>query len=177
MCTERFLTIRKQECLEHSLKVVKLIVEEEKHQLEELKQEIQKSSEELEKFKEQEAFEQHNEVIRKEVEKVKRFDKGLKQRKYNRDRKDFEEGTAFVVSQQRGRSKSRQKQRNFKEISSDLSGGETEWSDEMENRGMGSQSVTFFGKRKRRRGKRIRDRYGGEESERSKELTEKTRAK
>lgn len=128
--TERFQAKWEKLCLEQGLQVLGLIIEEEKAQLEEINMQIETSVGKLEEVKDDESFSSLNENVRKEVEKVQRVVKSIKQKKFLRDKKEFEEGVAFQVQDSRHRSRSRNRRINFRDISSDLSGAETEASDD-----------------------------------------------
>lgn len=151
--TERFMVKWKQECLDHGLKVLQLIIEEEKLQLSELNEQIKASVEVLDIHRDDVNFETLNDQIKKEAEKVQRFVRSMKQKKFLRDKREFEEGAPFDRIFQRQRSRSRRNRRvNFREVSSDLSGWDTEAS-EGEGTGQGTtrrNSQSFLDERENR---------------------------
>lgn len=67
--TSRFMEKWKAKCLDHGLSVIQLIVEE-KAQLDELKMELERSSKVLEPLQGESVFEKHNDILKKEIEKV-----------------------------------------------------------------------------------------------------------
>lgn len=104
---ERFLTKWKQECIDHGLSVMKLIVEEEKLQASELQSQIEASLQQLEPFKDQLEFEKQNEILKKEVIKTQKNLRHTKQSKFQRDLDDWAKGEIFDLTKIRGRSTSR----------------------------------------------------------------------
>lgn len=131
---DRFTSKWETLCLSHGKDVLNLIIEEEQLQLSELNNQIEESVKKLDEVKDHPTFGTHNEHVKKEVEKVQRFVKTVKQKKFARDKKEFDDGIAFKVNEHRSRSRTRRRRVPQNEISSDLSGGETEASDDGQTR-------------------------------------------
>lgn len=106
---ERFLEKWKTTCINHGIEVMRLIVEEEKLQLKTIQDEIESIRGKLEPLKEQEDFEKHNDLLKKEVERVQRSLKNTKQSKFQRDLTDWSKGEIFDLNpgNRRGRARSR----------------------------------------------------------------------
>lgn len=105
--TDTFLPKWEELCIDHSLAVMGLIVQEEKLQLISIQQQIQVSAQGLEELKDQEEFTRQNYQLKKEIEKAQLNLKITKQGKYRRDVADFKKNKIFDLTIHRGRSKSK----------------------------------------------------------------------
>lgn len=102
-----FLTKWKQECIDHGVSVMKLIVEKEKLQASELQSQIEASLQQLEPFKDQLEFEKQNEIKKKKLLKHKKNLRHTKQSKFQMDRDDWAKGEIFDLTKIRARSTSK----------------------------------------------------------------------
>lgn len=87
--TERFLDKWRKKFIDHGLEVMRLIVEEEKLQLETLQTQIAESSNKLEPLKEKPDFDKLNDLLKKEIDRTQKNLKFTKQSKFKRDLDDW----------------------------------------------------------------------------------------
>ncbi|KAM9305433.1 uncharacterized protein PAF06_013989 [Gastrophryne carolinensis] len=99
----RFMQKWQNECIEHGLRVMQLIIEEEQIQLTELDNSIKESCSKLDTLADKPDFQRLNEQVKNEVERVQKAVKDIKQKKFRRDLAEFEGGKVFLEIKPRGR--------------------------------------------------------------------------
>lgn len=90
--TEQFLNEWKDLCIAHGLAVMKLIIQKESRQLADLKNQIEESTKLLEphacQIQDKPEFGRHNELLKKEIDKVQKNLRLTKQSKFKPDLDD-----------------------------------------------------------------------------------------